>query len=157
MMEQADDSAVRRAEILRISLETLWEELKFHRGTTHQISLSVNTLLTVSLGGIVAIRSNFGLWDRLGISVVIIALALFAIRSLQTSYERYAEVARVVVQLEQALGHWDKGRFLPDQTTYPSHWREWGHSKRSFWFVRQEIVTLVLLATLTVVIIWLPA
>ena len=157
MTEEADHSHAQRAETLRISLGTLWEELKFHRGTTYQISLSVNTLLTVGLGGIVVIRTNFQLWDRVGISAVILALAIFAIRSLRTSYERYAEVARVVVQLEKALGHWDKGRFLPDQTTYPPHWREWGQSKRSFWFVRQEIVTLALLAVLIIVIIWLPA
>jgi hypothetical protein len=156
MMEPVNDSQAHRDETLRASLETLWEELKFHRGTTYQISLSVNTLLTVSLGGVVAIRSNFGMGDRVGISLVIAALAIFAIRSMQTSFERYAEVARVVVRLEKALGHWDKGRFLPDLTTYPPHWREWGKSKRSFWFVRQEIATLVLLATLIIVIIWLP-
>jgi len=67
-----------------------------------------------------------------------------------------ARLWRYLLQLEEALGHWDKGRFLPDQTTYPPHWREWGQSKRSFWFVRQEIVTLALLAALIIVIIWLP-
>ncbi len=156
-MGSTDDRQAHRDETLRASLETLWEEIKFHRGTTYQISLSINTLLTVSLGGIVAIRSRFGTWDRVGISVVIVTLAVFAIRSLRTSYERYAEVARVIVRLEKALGHWDEGRFLPDLTTYPPHWREWGQSRRSFWFVRQEIVTLALLATLIVVVIWLPA
>lgn len=156
MTEPTNESLAQQADTLRTSLETLWEELKFHRSTTHQISLSVNTLLTVSLGGVVVIRSNFGPIDKVGISIVIAALAVFAIRSMRTSYERYAEVARVVVKLEKALGHWDVGRFLPEVTTYPSHWREWGQSKRSFWFVRQEIVTLALLAILIIVIIWLP-
>lgn len=156
MMQPSNDSHAHLDETLRVSLGTLWEELKFHRGTTYQISLSINTLLTVSLGGVVAIRSNFGQGDRIGISLVVVALAFFAIRSMRTSYERYAEVARVVVRLEQALGHWDIGRFLPDLTTYPPQWREWGQSERSFWFVRQEIVTVTLLATLIVVIVWLP-
>jgi hypothetical protein len=155
-MEATNDSLTSQAETLRVSLGTLWEELKFHRGTTYQISLSINTLLTVSLGGVVAIRSKFGLGDRIAISLVVVALAVFAIRSMQTSYERYAEVARVVVRLEKALGHWDEGRFLPGLMTYPPHWREWGQSKRSFWFVRQEIATLALLSTLIVIIIWLP-
>lgn len=114
-------------EAAKIQLDRFWHEIFWRRENEQKIIVWSVGFFAAILALVYGSESDLKLVQKLILTSLPVILGLLSSWYLFQNWRKDKEIAHLIVKLNEALGAWEPGYFVPDQPLYPEKWRQWGH------------------------------
>jgi hypothetical protein len=113
-------------DLAKFHLDRFWHEIFWRRENEQKITVWTIGLFGALLALVYGRVTTLELLQKIVLSCFPAMLGFVACWYLHKNWVKGSEIARIIVQLNKAIGAWDKGILLQDSPLYPQKWENWG-------------------------------
>lgn len=107
-------------EDLRLAAQELYRELRHRRDTNIKAMTLYMGLCGLVVGWSITLATPLGTEEKYGLATLLMLYAVLSIYHIESHAQAYAQIARVIVNVNSQLGLFD--------SAYPEEWKTWGKS-----------------------------
>ena len=115
-----------KMDVFKILFEEHHRQLAAKRQKIHSMTEKTLAIFLIIAGWLIFTKEPMTPGMRWPIIIVALVLAVSACSSIYTNNCSYYTIARVVRRLNEALGLYKVGTFIPGESIYPAEWKRFG-------------------------------